>query len=453
MHFEIRSMKHFLVLSVSLLASNLPAVPGAVQTLDGKTFEGDLHLERGQGVVLTNSEGAVLRIPLSRLLGGKFNQLSVSNMAGATDISRLPAPWQEIDVGPVGLRGRASCIDESFVVAGSGARIWSARPDEFHFVYRPFVGEGQFVAQLLQLEGQIAGIMFRKDLSADSEFMLEGISVGGEGLVYRSRRGPEHRKAVKKEGDWMNRPEVRVPCWLRLVRGGKWVNAYKSWDAGVSWEHVYGSPDHFPAEIYAGFFVMGGTSNTLREATFRNVLLEDEGSASDSATNSPFASLIVLRNGSVLAGRINAFDSSSLKVSAFDKEYRLSLVNVARILFQPLLPKFARQISPGRNGVLLSNGDFFEGEFRSLEKGQLKISSVLFGNRTFTLSGKVIALVLRDPAPAPLLYAVRTLNGSVLNTISMTAEQEAVGVVDPTVGPLRIPLDQLAEIKQQSSTR
>jgi hypothetical protein len=435
------------------LAATLLSAPGSVQTRDGKIYDGELRLDPVEGIVLTNAAGTVVNVAMTNLASARFNlPRTPTNSIDSIRITTLPEPWKNVDIGPVGTPGRAVFHDETFTVNASGTKIWSEKPDELHFVYRPFKGNGQIIAQVPKFDAWIAGIMLRKELAANSEFVMEAATGGGEGLMFRSRREPEHRKLVSREGDWQNRDEMRVPMWLRLVRRDKWVNAYRSWDDGMSWEHISGSPDDWPREVYAGLFVVGGKTNELKEATFANVLVTDESLETGAHTNESFVPQILLKGGTLLTGRIISLDRSSLTLSNLGRARVISAVKIARVLFHPRSRKFEHELTPGRRGALLAGGDFFEGEFGSLEKDRLEMSSVLFGHRTFKLGDQVIALALADPSPATAAFTVRTTDGSELCAPFITPGPNAVAFVDPTLGPCRVPVSQLVEIRQAGLT-
>jgi hypothetical protein len=73
----------------------------------------------------------------------------------------------------------------------------------------------------------------------------------------------------------------------------------------------------------------------------------------------------------------------------------------------------ARAIPAGKTGVLLPNGDFFEGAVRSAEAHEAKVLSPLLGPRTFRAE-ELLAAVLAEVKPAAVGYEVRTTDGRVL---------------------------------------
>ena len=108
---------------------------------------------------------------------------------------------------------------------------------------------------------------------------------------------------------------------------------------------------------------------------------------------------VVTWDGSFLAAPLVSADDTSLQFGGAQKDFSLSTVNAARIVFQNLSAQRAAKIETGRAGVLLVNGDFVDGEFKGFERGRVKMSSVLFGLKFFDATYEVVAIILRDPAP------------------------------------------------------
>jgi hypothetical protein len=268
-------------------ASGLLAVTGRVQTTNGLTFEGEIGIDAKLGLVVTNAEIGSTNLPLSSLLLVEFNSASNPQTNQVSTPGALPVGWTNQDVGRAGVVGKAQFENGLFTLSSSGTRLWAPEPDEFHFAYRRFTGNGQLVAQMTKTEAAMAGVMFRRSLEPNSQFVMEAATEGPEGLIFRSRRDPAHRQLVHMQGDWLNRDEVKPPCWMKLIRTDKRVTAYKSDDDGITWQPIYDSATEWDHEIYAGLFVMGGDSNSLKRATFANVVVEDEVDYKTKSTNGP----------------------------------------------------------------------------------------------------------------------------------------------------------------------
>ncbi|MFA6545573.1 MAG: PA14 domain-containing protein [Limisphaerales bacterium] len=161
---------------------------------------------------------------------------------------------------------------------------------------------------------------------------------------------------------------------------------------------------------------------------------------------------VVTWDGSFLAAPLVSADDTALQFGGAQKDFSLSTVNVARITFQNLSAQRAAKIEPGRAGVLLVNGDFVDGEFKGLERGRVKLSSVLFGLKYFDATYEVVAVVLRGLTPGSPKFRVRTSDGSVLLVKKFSVAADGLTVEDATLRGYRVPAQELVELTQGSGT-
>jgi hypothetical protein len=161
---------------------------------------------------------------------------------------------------------------------------------------------------------------------------------------------------------------------------------------------------------------------------------------------------LVLRNGAFLAGAIEAASETSIRAAGLLKNTPLSTVNVARILCQPLSKSMEARIVPGRTGVLLARGDFVDGDFRGIEDGQVKVSSILFGTRSFDAKKEVLAVALREISPAAANYEIQLRDQSMLPAGAVMFERDALVIQDPVLGVVRLPAGDLAVLWRRSSS-
>jgi hypothetical protein len=159
---------------------------------------------------------------------------------------------------------------------------------------------------------------------------------------------------------------------------------------------------------------------------------------------------LVLRNGAFLAGSIESASETSIRTAGALKNEPLSTINVARILCQPLSKVMEARIVAGRTGVLLAKGDFVDGDFQGIEGGQVKVSSILFGTRSFDGKKEVLAVVLREISPAEADYEIQLRDQSFLPTDQMTFERDALLIQDSILGVVRLPAEALAGIKRRN---
>ena len=131
----------------------------------------------------------------------------------------LPARWQTVDIGSVGVVGSASMSGGIYTVKGAGTISGTA--DNFRFVYQPLSGDGEIKVRLNSVEntgtsGRI-GVMIRESLTSGSEYAFMGISPDGTfRWQHRSSTGGSTSSTTSTIG-------TPPSAWVRLVRTGKWV--------------------------------------------------------------------------------------------------------------------------------------------------------------------------------------------------------------------------------------
>lgn len=158
------------------------------------------------------------------------------------------------------------------------------------------------------------------------------------------------------------------------------------------------------------------------------------------------ASGVWLCSGSFLAGEVRAMDERSIKLGFRGApELVVPTVRAARVCLRAT--RQSAPIDSGQRGVLLINGDFLEGEFRGVQGRQLQLSSVLFGLRSLGLD-QVATVALRPLAPGPAAFEVHTLDGTRLRAEALVGDAGHLRVQEPGLGPLRVPMEALAEIRR-----
>jgi len=113
----------------------------------------------------------------SRVGAGSYSLTAVSVYdAGSTmislpviiNVSGLPAPWQSVDIGNVGVVGGASVANGLYTVQGAGTL--SSSSDNFHFLYQPMSGDGEIAVRLNSVANTSTnaciGVMIRESLTS-----------------------------------------------------------------------------------------------------------------------------------------------------------------------------------------------------------------------------------------------------------------------------------------------
>ena len=102
-----------------------------------------------------------------------------------------------------------------------------------------------------------------------------------------------------------------------------------------------------------------------------------------------------------------------------------------------------------RPGVWVSNGDFFDGDFRSLGGHKLTISSVLYGLRTFDIDEEVLAMVLHPRKAQRPQFEIETADGSFLLASEMALGDGEFKLRESALGEVRVPAFEVFEIRRR----
>jgi hypothetical protein len=203
---------------------------------------------------------------------GGGNVSPASNEATATtepSPGALPEPFGNGDIGDARLAGDAVYDEETdaFTVRGSGADIWG-NADAFHYVYRPWKGDGQIVARISGMSNTVAwtkaGVMIRGGIAAGSPNALMMLT-GSYGTSYQSRlqTGGATTQQAGAAG-------VTAPYWLKLTREGSMISSYHSID-GKNWTLVKREGIALGETAYFGLAVTSHDNNKLSSVVFDNV--------------------------------------------------------------------------------------------------------------------------------------------------------------------------------------
>jgi len=178
----------------------------------------------------------------------------------------LPLPWTADGIGNGGLQGSATYSDGTFTVSGAGTL--AGRNDSMNFAWQTISGDGEIIARVTTLENtgmsSRVGVMIRDTLASNSRHVFMGLT--GDGAFRWVRR-------TGTNGNTSSSPSgAGIPpnTWVRLVRSGSIITAYKSTD-GLSWVTVGSLTADFPATCYFGLAVSSGSEETLNTSQFSNV--------------------------------------------------------------------------------------------------------------------------------------------------------------------------------------
>ena len=159
---------------------------------------------------------------------------------------------------------------------------------------------------------------------------------------------------------------------------------------------------------------------------------------------------VLLRDGSFIAGPVTKADGSAVWLSPPGrKDVPVLNSKIARLYLRPPRQPLPFEIAQGRSGVFMKSGDFFECEFRELDRGALTTSSVLFGLKKFWIeNGDPVVVVLNDVEPARAGFEVKLLDGSVFRTSTLKATAQTVTLDEAVLGSMAISTADLFEIRR-----
>lgn len=163
-------------------------------------------------------------------------------------------------------------------------------------------------------------------------------------------------------------------------------------------------------------------------------------------TDPPFPPSIgvVLNNGSFISGLFRSFSEPTFKIGNATQPIALPRSLIAEIAFNPV----SREMFPkGKTGALLPNGDFFEGSFSGLKDNSALINSALFGVHRFQLKTQISAVVLHDIQKAEPRFEIGTKDGSRFLSNDVKIERDTFIINDLDLGILKVNNTDLVEIR------
>ncbi len=181
----------------------------------------------------------------------------------------LPAPWNDSDIGKVGVAGRAKAAAGKFTINGAGEDIFG-QADSFHFVWRKWHGDGQITARVVRYQRQDlwtkVGVMARETTAAGSKFA---------DVLVTPDRGAEFQWRDKSPGDTQTSEQTPspTPFWVRLVRAGDTLTGYISPD-GKTWQQRGQATVPMARDILLGLCVTSHKNDVLTEAVVDSVTVK-----------------------------------------------------------------------------------------------------------------------------------------------------------------------------------
>lgn len=155
---------------------------------------------------------------------------------------------------------------------------------------------------------------------------------------------------------------------------------------------------------------------------------------------------VVLTDGTCIGGKIEAVDAEAVRIRR-ERSLVVPIALVARVVFQPASDELIARTPHRVSGVLLSNGDFFEGQPRGLDGRALKMESVLFGAASIDIEQQAVVLLLREvKAVTATNVVVRLADGSLLSGERFDIDANGLRIDVKGAGPVSVPEKDVAEI-------
>jgi hypothetical protein len=418
------------------------AEEATIETRDGRSFEGVISLQENVLWVINADRGVWVQVPVTNLLSALFKprppdpylpQLYAARSENEEEI------WASQDIGWSFTPGSESSFFGLRRTFCTGTNITSLS-DSFHFTHQPIRGDREIVVRVIRIPrgpSAKAGLMLRESLKPDAPNVFLGLSAGGGGML-------QHRQQTAGDSIEFQRPDLFVPQWLKLKRQGNRVSAFKSGN-GRRWTLIQELDLPLDDDLFAGLAVAGTNPNPLGERQFA---ICDNLQAGISLPANPFRPVVHLQSGSTVQGRIHGATASEVSFMGPLPKSPLAVPGISRIDFQWVPYRYATFLSEARPGILLTSGDFIEGEFKGVQGQRAILSSVLVGVRTYDLNQDVLSVVFRSPVQRPHAFEVSTIDGSRWLATDLQFGPNELIVRDSALGTCRLPIYELAEIRR-----
>jgi regulation of enolase protein 1 (concanavalin A-like superfamily) len=390
-------------------------------------------------VVIVNAElGSIWGVAVTNISLISFPTNGLSTANEEVGDGSLPAPWEETDIGVARLPGSTRHESGIFTVRSSGMNI-DGEGDAFHYVFKAVRGDSEIVAEVVSIQYSHpfakAGLMMRENLNEYSRNVTLALTAERGGAL-------QYRMAERAYTDSTSPRALFAPMWLKLRRQSNEFTAYVS-PNGRLWSLFERVSVPMSEKIYVGLAVAGAQDGMLNWTTFSKVR------EAPRLLNESFTPEVELISGSVVTGRPVLADENEVVFVGAPKVVRVPVPRVARMSFQLLSGDISWKTRVSRPGVWVSNGDFFDGDFRGIEGRKLTISSVLYGLRTFDLDEEVLAVVLQPRRLRRAPFEIETADGATLVATELTLGDGELRLSEPALGELRVPAFEILEVRRR----
>jgi regulation of enolase protein 1 (concanavalin A-like superfamily) len=226
----------------------------------------------------------------------------------------VPSPQTAADIGAPALKGSTTYAGGQYTINAGGLDIWNTS-DQFQYVYQPVSGDVEIIARVNGLGAAHAwsksGVMIRETLAANSRHAYAMVSVAN-GYAFQ-RRIDTGGYSVNTSG-WAG----TTPVWLRLVRTGHRLDAYRSAN-GTTWTQMGSDTVAMASQVYVGIAVTSHNATVGTTSIVDNLTIK---SSSSPNTQPPTVALTAPTAGA----SFTAPATITVSATASDPENRLSHV-------------------------------------------------------------------------------------------------------------------------------
>jgi len=120
-------------------------------------------------------------------------------------------------------------------------------------------------------------------------------------------------------------------------------------------------------------------------------------------------------DGQFIARPIANMNATRVSFVGQPENIRLSVVNTAAVFFGPVSQAAALRLRTGsrqRTGVILSRGEFIEGDVLSITNNQVRLKTLLFGEKSYTCGSAAQAVIIQKPGRVRERWRVQLRNGT-----------------------------------------
>ena len=434
----------FLVCALSL--SGPPpclAAEGRLRTLRGEQLSGVIRWE-SNGVVVVHSDSGFIRFvalhDLRRILIHSASPPSWAPPVPPLEIELvdgLPFPWEAGTIGRPSGPAESTWREGIFRVETQGASLGQT-VESGRMIFERIRGNREIQVRLSRQsvypDDTRAGLMFRGGLGESDPSVFLGSAAGSREDVF------EWKPEASAERWRCQFPALGGHRWYKLKREGDSFSAYRSRD-GLRWMLLCRTNVALPRDTLMGVAAAGPSGYRVHRAWFDQI-------SHAQRMESPMGVRVELQAGGVLECPGLEWDSGLLRFLGVESRPKVRLDQVARLVFQSIPSRSQRRLQDGQRGILLTSGEFLEGEPRSLVEGWITLDSVLFGRRRFDALNEAVAVVFGPSRSAEARYEVTLTDGSVFRARDLGLEGYRLRLDETTLGFCTVPVSDLAVLER-----